>query len=153
MSEQMISAAEWQAMRVIWAQPGARSQRVIQSLQEGFDWQPATIKTLLGRLRKKGYLEMRKEDAHYHYYPLISEEKHLEAEIARLLDNVCSTKHATLVAQLVAMGQFSQSHLQVLSDRLAEQVETAPPTLICHCIPGQCTCGCHHRKEPSCVIN
>ena len=51
--EQTISAAEWQVMRVLWAQPGTTSQEIIQALQEGFDWQATTVKTLLGRLRKK----------------------------------------------------------------------------------------------------
>ncbi|WP_193437657.1 BlaI/MecI/CopY family transcriptional regulator, partial [Streptococcus suis] len=59
--EQTISAAEWQVMRVLWAYPGATSQEIIQALQEGFDWQATTIKTLLGRLRKKNYLRMDKE--------------------------------------------------------------------------------------------
>ncbi len=59
--EQTISAAEWQVMRVLWAQPGATSQEIIQALQEGFDWQATTIKTLLGRLRKKNYLRMAKK--------------------------------------------------------------------------------------------
>ena len=54
--EQTISAAEWQVMRVLWAQPGTTSQEIIQALQEGFDWQATTVKTLLGRLRKKNYL-------------------------------------------------------------------------------------------------
>ena len=51
--EQTISAAEWQVMRVLWAQPGTTSQEIIQALKEGFDWQATTVKTLLGRLRKK----------------------------------------------------------------------------------------------------
>ena len=56
--EQPISGAEWQVMRVLWAHPGSTSQFITQALQAGFDWQPATVKTLLGRLRKKHYLRM-----------------------------------------------------------------------------------------------
>ncbi len=70
MSEKSISAAEWQVMRVVWAHSGSTSNYIIRTLQEGFDWQPATIKTLLGRLRKKGYLEMEKIETTYHYRPL-----------------------------------------------------------------------------------
>ncbi len=40
-------------MRVLWAYPGATSQEIIQALQEGFDWQATTIKTLLGLRGRK----------------------------------------------------------------------------------------------------
>ena len=64
--EQTISAAEWQVMRVLWAQPGTTSQEIIQALQEGFNWQATTVKTRLGRLRKKNYVRMAKETSKYH---------------------------------------------------------------------------------------
>lgn len=106
--EQTISAAEWQVMRVLWAQPGATSQEIIRALQEGFDWQATTIKTLLGRLRKKDYLRMVKEASKYHYYPLISEEEHLQGQVELLLATICSTKQGQVVENLLDTGIFSQ---------------------------------------------
>ncbi len=106
--EQTISAAEWQVMRVLWAHPGATSQEIIQALQEGFDWQATTIKTLLGRLRKKNYLRMAKETSKYHYYPLISEEEHLQGQVELLLAAICSTKQGQLVEKLLDTGTFSK---------------------------------------------
>lgn len=114
--EQTISAAEWQVMRVLWAQPGTTSQEIIQALQEGFDWQATTIKTLLGRLRKKNYLRMAKETSKYHYYPLISEEEHLQGQVELLLATICSTKQGQLVEKLLDTGTFSQKKaLRILS--------------------------------------
>lgn len=140
---QAISAAEWQVMRVIWAQPGVTSQVVIQALQEGFDWQSTTIKTLLGRLRKKEYLQMEKNGSKYHYWPLLSEEEHLESQIEGLLANVCSTKQGALVARLLDAGSFSQADFAELASKISSLKEQAPETISCHCLPGQCSCNQH----------
>lgn len=141
--EHPISGAEWQVMRVLWAHPGSTSQFIIQALQDGFDWQPATVKTLLGRLRKKHYLRMEKVETKYHYWPLLAEEDHLRLQLQAILDNSCSTKNASLVVSLLEQGSYSQSDLQMLQQTIASRLKDAPETLICHCLPGQCTC-CHH---------
>lgn len=142
--EQAISGAEWQAMRVIWAHPGATSQFIIQALQAGFDWQPATIKTLLGRLRKKGYLRMDKVDTKYHYWPLIAEDEQLNFQLQTVLDNSCSTKNKELITRLLEKGSYSQADLQALSQQIEAMISQAPQSVSCHCLPGQCTCGHHH---------
>ncbi|MBY5034256.1 CopY/TcrY family copper transport repressor [Streptococcus gallolyticus] len=139
-----MSAAEWQAMRVVWAHPGSSSQFIISALQEGFDWQAATIKTLLGRLRKKGYLEMVKVGTAYQYQPLVTEEEYLRGQIQLLLENVCSTKNIRLVEALLSQGQFSKLDLAHLQQVVEQEWSTAPENLICHCLSGQCTCGYHH---------
>ena len=142
--EHPISGAEWQVMRVLWAHPGSTSQLIIQALQDGFDWQPATVKTLLGRLRKKHYLRMEKVETKYHYWALLAEEDHLRLQLQAILDNSCSTKNASLVVSLLEQGSYSQSDLQMLQQTIASRLNDAPVTLICHCLPGQCTCVHHH---------
>ncbi|HEL1557967.1 TPA: CopY/TcrY family copper transport repressor [Streptococcus suis] len=147
--EQAISAAEWQVMRVLWAQPGTTSQEIIQALQEGFDWQATTIKTLLGRLRKKNYLRMAKETSKYHYYPLISEEEHLQGQVELLLATICSTKQGKLVEKLLDTGTFSQKSLENISSKISQLQKTAPESIVCQCLPGQCTCGHHQTLQKS----
>ena len=143
MNEQVISSAEWQVMRVIWAHPGVTSQQVIQGLEGEFDWQVATIKTLLGRLKKKGFVAMEKDDSKYHYYPTISESEHLKRQLTMILENMCSTKHGELVQDLLLQGQFSKADLADLAQQIADKSATAPETIPCHCLASQCTCG-HH---------
>ncbi|MER0123830.1 CopY/TcrY family copper transport repressor [Streptococcus sp. ZJ93] len=145
--EQMISAAEWQVMRVIWARPGRTSSQIILALQEGFDWQVSTVKTLLGRLRKKSYLEMKKVSGQYYYYPLIEEKEHVQLQLQLLLNTMCSTKHGELVGQLLELGHFSRSDLQSLGERIVQQELSAPEQIACHCLAGQCTCHHHHKEN------
>ena len=147
--EQTISAAEWQVMRVLWAQPGTTSQEIIQALQEGFDWQATTVKTLLGRLRKKNYVRMAKETSKYHYYPLISEEEHLQGQVELLLATICSTKQGQLVEKLLDTGTFSQKSLENIVSKISQLQKTAHESIVCQCLPGQSTCGHHHTLQKS----
>lgn len=145
--ERMISAAEWQVMRVIWAHPGYTSSQIIAGLQEGFDWQATTIKTLLGRLQKKVYLEMKKEGSQYHYYPLVQEKEHVQLQLQILLDTMCATKHGQSVGQLLEMGSFSRSDLEDLRGQIDQLLPNAPQQLQCHCLAGQCTCHHHEGRK------
>lgn len=49
-----ISDAEWEIMRVIWTNEPVTSRTITEVLSEKMDWKAATIKTLIGRLVKKG---------------------------------------------------------------------------------------------------
>lgn len=145
--EQGMSAAEWQVMRVVWAHPRSTSHFIVQALQGSMKWQPATIKTLLGRLRNKGYLEMKKEGTVYFYSPLISEEIHLKGQIQTILENICSTKHGELVQMILQAGHFATRDLENLQKALDTMKQQTPEKVICYCLPGQCTCGCRHSNR------
>ena len=48
-----ITDAEWQVMRIIWAEGCVTSRYLIETLQKSREWSPTTVKTLLARLVKK----------------------------------------------------------------------------------------------------
>lgn len=138
---QTISAAEWQVMRVLWAGPGRSSQEIVRALQEGFDWQASTIKTLLSRLKAKDYLKMEKLDGKYRYYPLVGEEEQVQEQIETLLAAVCRTKHAHLVQEMLRTASLSQSQLSQIKDCIQTVEQVAPERIDCYCLAGQCSCG------------
>ena len=53
-----ITDAEWEVMRVVWANDRVTSKKVISVLEEKMDWTQSTIKTILGRLVEKGVLNL-----------------------------------------------------------------------------------------------
>lgn len=55
-----ISSAEWEIMRVVWAQQNTTSNEILAVLLEKYDWTPSTVKTLLRRLLDKGYVSREK---------------------------------------------------------------------------------------------
>ncbi|NKZ20178.1 CopY/TcrY family copper transport repressor [Streptococcus ovuberis] len=147
-----MSKAEWQVMRVLWANPGATSSEVITHLSSVLNWQGVTVKTLLGRLRDKGLIIAEKVAGKYHYRALVSERDKLLQEISTLQSSVCTTKQVDLVRILLECGAFSKADLEDISQLALEKRELAPERVICQCIAGQCTCGqhgggCHGSRE------
>ena len=62
-----ITDAEWEVMRVVWANGRVTSKEIISILKEKMDWKQATIKTLLGRLVEKGALNTEQEGRKFIY--------------------------------------------------------------------------------------
>lgn len=48
-----ISDAEWEVMRVVWANGDMKSSEIIAILHAKYHWSDSTVKTLIGRLVKK----------------------------------------------------------------------------------------------------
>lgn len=135
-----MTSAERQVMRVIWAYPHSRSQEVIERLAADFSWKPATIKTLLNRLKEKGFLQMVKEEGKFYYDASLSEEEQFVKDSQDLLENVCSTQHAHLLSYIMEESQLSQADIAALMARLQKRQETAPRQVHCQCAQGQCNC-------------
>ena len=70
-----ITDAEWEVMRVVWANDRVTSKEVISILKEKMDWKQAAIKTLLGRLVEKGVLNTEKEGRKFIYTANIEEKE------------------------------------------------------------------------------
>ena len=141
MKSTSMTTSERQVMRVIWAYPHSRSQEIIKLLENDFDWQPATIKSLLNRLKQKGLIYMEKINGKFYYNSLISEEEQVKLECRQLFSGVCNTKQGQLLGHLVRESQLSQTDIDQLIEILKERRVTAPRKISCSCVKGQCSCG------------
>ncbi|EAO63121.1 transcriptional repressor CopY [Streptococcus agalactiae 18RS21] len=70
-----ITDAEWEVMRVVWANDLVTSKTVISVLKEKMDWTESTIKTILGRLVEKGVLNTEQEGRKFIYTANIVEKE------------------------------------------------------------------------------
>ncbi|MDF1751719.1 MAG: BlaI/MecI/CopY family transcriptional regulator [Verrucomicrobiales bacterium] len=68
-----ISDAEWCVMRVIWELEEATSSEIVDALSGDTEWKPRTIRTLIGRLVKKGALEYTEQGREYLYRAKVDE--------------------------------------------------------------------------------
>ena len=141
MEQQNMSQAEWQVMRVLWAYPHSRSTEIIERLEADFSWKPATIKTLLNRLKTKEFIAMEKIEGKFYYDARILEADHLESTWQALFDNICNTKHGDLLISMIERRQFSQGDLERLSQVIDKKRASAPLEIKCDCPQGQCRCG------------
>lgn len=137
-----ISTSERQVLRVIWANPKCNSTFIIDALATNFNWQAATIKTLINRLLKKEFI-ITTSKRPYHYIATLTEEELLDLECDELLSHVCQKRQGELLRLLIQKAQLSKQDIHLLQKLLQEKEIDAPEQLACTCIPGQCRC-CHH---------
>lgn len=137
-----ISTSERQVLRVIWANPKCNSTFIIDALATNFNWQAATIKTLINRLLKKEFI-ITTSKRPYQYIATLTEEELLDLECDELLSHVCQKRQGELLRLLIQKAQLSKQDIHLLQKLLQEKEIDAPEQLACTCIPGQCRC-CHH---------
>lgn len=135
-----ISEAEWEVMRVVWANIAVTSREVIDILTDKMDWKESTIKTLVGRLVNKEALKAEKEGRRFIYSADISEKDVMENYSKDILGRICDTKDIYVVKQLIKDAKLSQKNIKDLILQLEEKAKTAPEKVTCNCTPGQCDC-------------
>lgn len=135
-----ISDAEWEVMRVVWANITVTSREVIDILTEKMNWKESTIKTLIGRLVDKEALHTEKEGRRFIYSANISEKETVKSYSKEILDRVCDTKDVLVAQHIIRDAKLSQANIEDLIFLLEQKAETAPETVPCNCTPGQCDC-------------
>jgi len=115
-----ISAAEWEVMKIIWRSRSCSAQQVIDALASSSEWSPATVKTLLNRLLRKGVLEFKKNGKAYLYSAARTEEQCRKVEAESFLDRVFDGHVSPMFAHFVRSRRLSKSDLQEL-DRILKE--------------------------------
>lgn len=113
-----ISDAEWLVMQEVWRKPGISAQEVVDALSGVKDWSPATIKTLLNRLLKKGALDFRKAGKSYLYWPKATEEECRNAEAESFLQRVFNGSLTPMIAHFAKTRRLSKAEIAELRDLL-----------------------------------
>ena len=90
--KQHITDAEWEVMRVVWANSEVTSKFVAKVLCEKMNWKQATIKTLLNRLLEKNILKKREIGNKYIYSTDFTEKEVANNYILGTFDKICKTK-------------------------------------------------------------
>lgn len=135
-----ISEAEWEIMRVVWANQAVTSREVIEILENKMAWKESTIKTLLARLVEKEALETTKEGRRFIYTAKISENDSMSGYASDILSRVCRKDNGKVAVDLVQHAKLSQNDIEQLMELLEEKALSAPEEVACECAVGQCDC-------------
>jgi BlaI family penicillinase repressor len=119
-TEPRISSAEWEVMKIVWKRHSCSAQQVVDDLASSSDWSPATVKTLLNRLLRKGVIEFKKNGKSYLYSPVWTEEQCREQEAASFLDRVFDGALSPMLAHFVRSHRLGKEELQELERILKE---------------------------------
>jgi BlaI family transcriptional regulator, penicillinase repressor len=125
MSNPPITDAEWEVMSVLWEQSPRTAIEVADVLRERTEWHPKTVKTLLGRLVKKGVLRFREEGNRYVYSPAIPRQRYVREESATFIERVFGGETAPALLHFVKTTRLSREDIDELRKLLDEKQEKA----------------------------
>ena len=142
-----ITDAEWEVMRVVWANDRVTSKKVISVLQEKMDWTQSTIKTLLGRLVEKGVLNIEHEGRKFIYTANIEEKEAVGKYTDDIFNRICRKNVGNAVGSIIENHVLSFDDIQRLEEILEMKKAFAVEEVDCQCTEGQCDCHLHHHGE------
>lgn len=137
-----ITDAEWRVMRIVWTLGQADSHTIIDLLVRQHDWKPATIKTLIGRLVKKGALGTTKDGRQYIYHPLVAEQAAMDTALTTELSQMCAMCRGKSFIHAIDETELSQDDIQTLISHLQKKLTTAPTAVSCDCLPADYEGSC-----------
>ena len=117
-----ISEAEYQVMKIIWANAPVSTNEVVKKLLETSTWSPKTIQTLLSRLVKKGIIDYKKDSRIFVYTPLVKEEEYLEQESDTFLNRFYEGTLNSMVVNFLEHDKLSKNDIDELKRILDEKL-------------------------------
>ncbi len=142
-----ITDAEWEVMRVVWANDRVTSKTVISVLKEKMDWTESTIKTILGRLVEKGVLNTEQEGRKFIYTANIEEKEAVGNYTDDIFNRICRKNVGNVVGSIIEDHVLSFDDIQRLEEILEMKKAFAVAEVDCQCTEGQCDCHLHHHGE------
>ena len=145
--KQHITDAEWEVMRVVWANSEVTSKFVAEVLCEKMNWKQATIKTLLNRLLEKNILKKREIGNKYIYSTDFTEKEVANSYILGTFDKICKTKVGEMIGKVIENSELSFDDLDLILKAVEEKRKTAVKEVLCDCVEGQCNCEHNGHKH------
>ena len=140
-----ITDAEWEVMRVVWANERVTSKKVISVLKEKMDWTQSTIKTILGRLVEKGVLNTEQEGRKFIYTAKIEEKEAIRDYAEDIFNRICKKKVGNVIGSIIEDHVLSFDDIDRLERIFEMKKAFAVEEVDCNCPEGQCKCHLHHH--------
>ncbi len=113
-----ISPAEWQVMNVVWERQPVAASDIIKALQVESEWTPATIRTFLHRLVKKGALKYVADGNRYFYRSAVAKSATIKKVSRSFLQSVFGGETGPLIAHFVQSSNLSADEIEQLRQLL-----------------------------------
>jgi len=117
-----ITDAEWKVMQVFWERGASSLREVVEALEEGSDWKPRTVQTLIRRLVTKGALAVEENGREFRYEPAFSQAECQHDESRSFLGRVFDGRLVPFLAGMVEQEAISPNEIDELR-RLLDEAE------------------------------
>lgn len=140
----LVSDSEWQVLRVLWTLDHATSREVADHFKHVKNWEPATTKTLISRLVKKGYVKADTEGKAYVYRPTMTEQQGTQSRIMEAFDSICAQEVGNTLRNIIDHYDLSHQDKKMLLDVLSDKksVDSVDCNCVVSCGCGQDNCTC-----------
>lgn len=113
-----LSKVEWELMKVIWRLESARVSDVYEAFLHDRGWSHNTIKTMMQRLVKKGYLRCDDSQRAHVYDPAISRDRAVHRTLWETLDRILEDSFGPLVVYAAQRRNLSDEEGRKLREIL-----------------------------------
>jgi BlaI family penicillinase repressor len=120
-----ISDAEWDVMKVVWNHAGGgtplTSGEIVRRLEREKSWRPRTIKTLLGRLVRKGAVAAKPapgQDRTFHYTAKVTRDALVRRESRSFLRRVFDGAVTPALVHFLEHAELSEAEIKELKAAL-----------------------------------
>jgi BlaI family transcriptional regulator, penicillinase repressor len=116
-----ISESEWEVMNALWEHSPRTAAEVVDAVAERMQWHPKTVKTLLGRLVRKGAIRFREEGNHYLYRAAFPREQMVLQESRSFLRRVFGGSASPMLVHFVREAELTGEEIEQLKRILDEK--------------------------------
>ena len=116
-----ISDAEWEVMEIIWTRSPISGNEVAEQLSENHQWHLRTVKTMLGRLTRKGAITYQKDKKAYLYSPVIERKNYIQHISRRLVQRLFKGDNSLALTHFVESTNLSRKEIDDLYTLLKEK--------------------------------
>ncbi len=112
-----LTELELEIMQVVWDEEEVTSEVVASALAKtGQPLAPPSVRTMLGILQEKGYVDRRREGRGYVYSALVSANEARKSFLEDLMVRVFEGSPLTLLASLLGSGMISSRDVQKVKE-------------------------------------
>jgi BlaI family penicillinase repressor len=110
-----ITLAESHVMEALWRDEPLTADEIVAAVAEQ-NWAPATVKTLINRLLKKGHIRSRRSGSRHEYEAVTAKSAYALHETEGLLDRLFDGRLAPLVTHFAQHRKLSSEDIARLKD-------------------------------------
>lgn len=115
-----ISEAEFEVMKIVWAQAPVNTNEITEQLTKTTAWSANTIHTLIKRLVTKGALSYEKKGRVFVYTPLVRQNEYISHESSSFLKRYYDGELTAMVSAYMENDRLSDSEIDTLRSLLAK---------------------------------
>lgn len=112
-----MSDSEFLVMQTFWDNnKPMNSTEILRVLNT--TWSPNVVITFMNRLVEKGYLSSQKVGKERRYFPALTKEEYVSAQMQELADEICEGSTGNLLAAMVRTKSITKDDLKKWMDEL-----------------------------------